>query len=53
MRDVIPGTLLIHLVLGRNAIWILREIANDLGSRATPPPRIRIAPEYRSLNLVL
>ena len=53
MRHVIPGTLLIHLILGCNAIWIRREVTDNPDTRATPPTRIRITPEYRSLNLVL
>jgi len=53
MRDVIPGTLLVVFVLSLYAVGIHGEAADYRVARTTPPVRIRIASEYRALNLVL
>ena len=51
--DVIPSALLVRLVLSFYVARVPREVANRRIIRAALPVRIRIALQYRALNLAL
>jgi hypothetical protein len=53
MRDVIPRTLLVGVILSLYAIRVRSEAAHGRVTRTPLPIRIRVVPEYRTLDLAL
>ena len=53
MRDVMPSTLLVGIILSLYAVRVLGQVAHGTVTRTPLPLRIRVVTEYRTLNLAL
>ena len=53
MCDVVPRAVLVVLVLICYAVRICSEVLDDRFAGTIPPVGVRIASQYRALNLVL
>jgi hypothetical protein len=53
MRDVIPRTLLVGVVLSLYAVRVRSKAAHGRVTGTPLPLRIRVVPEYRTLDLAL
>ena len=53
VRDVVPGTLLVTLILSLYAVGVLSQFAHGRITGTPLPLRIRVVPEYRTLDLAL
>ena len=53
MRDVMPSTLLVGIILSLYAVRVRSQIAHGRITGTPLPLRIRVVPEYRTLDLAL
>lgn len=53
MRDVMPRTLLVGLILSLYAVRVRSQLAHGRVTGTALPVRIRVVPEYRTLDLAL